>query len=233
MNFKNPLSQHIFATVKEPLQLTIDEQYQDLHTINTLKGDAIGSVHVFHGTRLEKMVISEFITGPGMVASLVVIKPDYQYDVPRFGSDFSVMNDKLHLDLDLFPHKDLAADGDYYEQAFASLEKPYTSACEQFTTMAPRGLWLRNYISPYFFMTDAEPTDTALEALQALTADYLQSWLAIWAEQDKAVSDATYQNITQRAAHFERLSMQHNPVKNLFSTILGEELALRSLSALY
>ncbi len=231
MNFNNPLSQRIYEAVKEPLQLSLDYEYQDLHTINTLKGDAIGSVHVFRGLRLDKMVVSEFITGPGMVASLVVIKPEYQYDVPRFGSDFSIMNKKLHLDLDLFPHKDLAADSDYFEQDFAPLEPTYLQACEQFPTMAPRGLWLRNFISPYFFMTDADTTDPV--PLEDLTITYLKTWLTIWEKQEKPVTDVKRQHIIQRAEHFERLSMQHNPVKNLFSQILGEDLALRSLSALY
>ena len=229
--FNNPLSETLYNSSQSVLKLTPDSGFTDLLTINTLTGETIGSIQVFQGLRIEKMVISEFVTGPGMVASLVVIKPDYHYNVPRFGFDFNQTGDRLHLDIDLFPHRDLTVEIDYYRRYYTRLQATYQRACEQFTTAQPKGQWLRNFISPCFFMTDANPDRQA--TLQALAEDYLQNWLAIWAEQHQTVDNVSLQQITKRAQYFKTLSMQHNPVKDTFISLLGEPLAIRALSTLY
>ncbi|WP_101759009.1 hypothetical protein [Oceanicoccus sp. KOV_DT_Chl] len=231
MIFQNALSQQLYDLTAAPLQLTLNADYQDLNTINTLQGEKIGSVFVFSGLRIAKMVIAEFITGPGMVASLVVIKPEYHYDVPRFGSDFSLMGDKLHLDMDFFPHRDLATAPDYYQQYYQPLSEHYLQAMQQFHLTPPQGLWLRNYISPLFFMTDAEPAKQLELEQQALS--YMQQWLIIWANNIGPVDSSSLAQIQLRAQHFEQLSMQHNPVLGMFGKILGEELAHRVIKSLY
>lgn len=227
--FKNPLSQLIFDAVKTPLHLIEDSQYSDLNTITTLDGSVIGSIHVFKGKRLEKMVISEFFTGPGMPASLVVIKPELSYDVPRFGSDFSQRGERLHLDMDLFPHKDLASDHNYFQHYYSPLEITYLAACKKYQSRQPSGLWLRNYISPYFFMAEADTKQQP--ELQNLGLEYANNWLSIWAAQDQTTSITNQQIL--RADSFEQLSMQHNPVRSLFNKLLGEDLATRALKTLY
>lgn len=229
--YSNPLSQAIIDRVSAPLELAIDSSYDDLEDIQTLEGQSIGQVRVYRGKRLQKLVVSEFVTGPGMVASLVVIKPDYHFDVPRFGSDFSMMGEKLHLDTDLFPHRDLAMGINYMQQYYAPLENGYLQASKDYGSVSPNGLWLRNFVSPYFFMADAEPTEQ--DALQKLALQYLNCWINIWQQQTTAVSDTLHKHIVERADIFEKLSLQHNPVKALFNSILGEPLTARILKTLY
>lgn len=231
MTFKNPLSEKIFQCVNNTLALKPDNSFDDLLNIKTLEGQSIGAITVYSGERIKKMVVSEFVMGPGPATSLVAIIPSTDFAVPRFGSDMSQMGELLHLDTDLFPPFELAKYPDYLQANYPELKTAYQAINNQLPSDNQFADWLTPYVSPYFYKVDTDPANQ--EQLVDYVMECLELWLSIYERESTPTSSDMQSIITDHQAAFDTVSVEHNPVKGMFSKLLGEPVANRILAALY
>lgn len=231
VSFNAGLNQQVYDRLFPLLELQESTDFVSLRQLGDAATGLQGSVRVFHGQRVRQVVFSEFSLQGSPYTAMVIAKPDTQFALPQLGIDYSVIGEHLHIDTDLFPVLDLAEQHEYFQQYYAPHEAEYTDFCKQLGGQFTDTLWFRNYCSPLFFMTNT--TADQADSVQALAMNYLDWWLQVWQAETTPVAALQQQRAEQRLANFSRLGADYNPIRRMFTPLLGEATVNEILQALY
>ena len=206
--------------------------FEDLLTLQNLKGESTGYTKIWHADRIKKIssMSIDIMPGKARYFNLQVI-PNDNLRVPRYVFEGLVMGHSSQVSVDLYPDMDMVTNLDWLTSAYAGVNAYYDELrkSDEFQLGLSRLPHMRTFCSPVFALAPAMSIDT-VPAFEEAAGRYFDFWLAMFegaqecdsaeaaarAERRKLISDAT---------------IALDPDRKMVVGVYGEELTQRIESA--
>ena len=202
--------------------------FEDLQTLQNLKGESTGYTKVWYADRVKKISSMSIDIMPGKARYFnLQITPDDNLRVPRYVFEGLVMAHASQVSVDLYPDMDMVANLDWLTSAYAGVTAYYDELrkSDEFPLGMSRYSHMRTFCSPVFALAPGMPVDS-VPAFEDVAGKYFDFWLEMF-EQATECDPAEAAARAARRKLIADETIARDPDRKMVVGVYGEEFTQR------